>query len=476
MDSKETPSSTTSRSDQAKNEIEKQSKSQIDKNDRDSDGKTLDKKLTPSTSSQNEDLLNSEINAAHEKDEKEKPSNETNKNESLKAYDETKTTKKTKGTISEEKSVKKTTKESDRVKNHFKEDYISPIGESVVRLNDVIWKKIFAYLDPITIFRCTCVCKYWQRIATQITITSLEINMRHYTLTDSHLKKICQQCGTLTLLSITSCSKVTGKGLRYISKYLSKLSTLYLDSVASIHNEELKYITRISTLTQLQIARSMHIGDSAMQYICTLSNLVKLDLSGCVSLRNKGISLVTTLTNLTYLNISSCPELDNEALNPIILLPKLKTLLLNWNNINNDGVKILTLQKISLSPTTEKRQQNATGFRGLEQTLQCLYLLGTEISSSGVKILCKQFTNLRELSLAWCPTVRDRSLKYLTCLKSLQMLDLENTAITKAILTVLIELPQLKLLNISHTEVTSEDQKHLREMYPNINLVESFLP
>jgi DNA mismatch repair ATPase MutL len=156
MDSKETPSSTTSRSDQAKNEIEKQSKSQIDKNDRDSDGKTLDKKLTPSTSSQNEDLLNSEINAAHEKDEKEKPSNETNKNESLKAYDETKTTKKTKGTISEEKSVKKTTKESDRVKNHFKEDYISPIGESVVRLNDVIWKKIFAYLDPITIFRCTC--------------------------------------------------------------------------------------------------------------------------------------------------------------------------------------------------------------------------------------------------------------------------------------------------------------------------------
>lgn len=77
---------------------------------------------------------------------------------------------------------------------------------------------------------------------------------------------------------------------------------------------------------------------------------------------------------------------------------------------------------------------------------------------------------LHELRLSFNPGVTDKALKYVAQIKSLQTLEICQTAITDEGLKELARLPRLQSLNLSSTKVTSRGLAHLRPLQSLLSL------
>lgn len=150
----------------------------------------------------------------------------------------------------------------------------------------------------------------------------------------------------------------------------------------------------------------------------------------------------------TWLDKQSFDGFKNDDLEPLARLSGVKEVALNWNTINDEGLKYVS---------------------GLSR-LTRLELDGCPISDQGLKHL-GDLTNIQHLSLAFTK-LTDDGIPELRKLKKLECLSLEGTNVTSGVLTHLNEFKNLKTLNLSSTKIGQANIERISQLS---NLEELYL-
>lgn len=237
-----------------------------------------------------------------------------------------------------------------------------------------------------------------ESLSKMTTLTELEISNCNLLgdFSTVHLKKLTFLTKLDLGLPYPSSNKITIEGIKNLSE-LPNLVSLNL-SGRSLTDQGLTSISKLRSLTVLNIAQSNLISDDGIKNLLGLQSLKVFNFSYCHQIGDKGIFYVSKLINLTTVHADVLPEITGEALMSLLKLEKLTSLSLRmFKNMQKDDLKKLS-----------------------------------------------EFTNLTELDL-WGngPTVTNESLKTLTSLKKLQRLNVGHNEVSIQGLSTLSELKYL---------------------------------
>jgi Leucine rich repeat/Leucine Rich repeat len=201
--------------------------------------------------------------------------------------------------------------------------------------------------------------------------------------------------------------------------------TLHLENSPITDQELIKLIDKHrKPITSIKLYNCQNITDKGLKYISKLTKLTELDLTMCKRATDKGIKHLSKLPRLTTLNLILCNVTD-ASLKSLAKSQNLQSLNLRGCHITDQGIKDLIPLK----------------------GLQSLNLRGSSITDSGVKALIA-LKHLKKLDLSTCNAVTDIGGNCIAKLKNLADLDLRGCdKITGRSLEHLVQLPHLKKLN-----------------------------
>ncbi|WRX33072.1 Leucine-rich repeat - like 10 [Theobroma cacao] len=288
----------------------------------------------------------------------------------------------------------------------------------------------------------------------------------------------------LEKLDLERCSGIHG-GFVHI-KGLSKLESLNIRCCKCITDLDLKAISGLNNLKELQISNS-NITDFGLSYLgvwkqsvkrCSLAfsmaglrKLIVLNLEGCYvtaacldsisalvalaylnlsrcCLTDDGCDKFSGLTNLESLNLDSC-KIGNEGLANLTGLSLLKSLELSDTEVGSNGLRHLSgltrLETLNLSFTlvTDSGLKRLSGLTALKS----LNLDARQITDAGLSALTS-LTGLMHLDL-FGARISDIGTNYLRCLRNLQSLEICGGGLTDAGVKNIKDLASLTILNLS---------------------------
>ena len=297
---------------------------------------------------------------------------------------------------------------------------------------------------------------------------------------------------------------------------LAPLESLKPDDLQAIELSEgkigsaaLKHIANLTGLREVQI-NSRRVRDSGLKDLSDLRDLEKLDL-GTTKMRGPGLDYLRQCDRLRYLGLSGT-KLDNEGMRHLAKFKHLQVLKLDNTKVGGDDHGYLKpisdlqeLRELDLSGTsvTNRELVHLTDLGNLE----CLCLVETPITSEGLKHLANveslraldvrrtavgdtglaylaKLTNLerlsagemREISLyAYEDAVEidpddsetritDKGLRYLSGMKGLRSLSLNETDISGAGFWHLTELEQLRDLSLKDCQLNDAGLAHIAKL------------
>jgi len=124
------------------------------------------------------------------------------------------------------------------------------------------------------------------------------------------------------LQSLTICSGYNNNALKLLAEHLVQLERLSLENTENVVDEEVKYLSTLTGLKHLSLARTA-VSDEGMASLITLKNLESLDLTGC-KLTNMVIPTLVALTSLRSLKLDGCTSISDVGLIPLDKLPYLE--------------------------------------------------------------------------------------------------------------------------------------------------------
>ncbi len=283
-------------------------------------------------------------------------------------------------------------------------------------------------------------------------------------ITDQSLKVI----GRLPRLEVLQLGHtgVTDQGLAELVG-LTFLQSLELDQTA-VTDHAWTPLLRFRELRYLTLSRTGIIG-ARLEELGRLPKLEWLDLDG-TAVADQSLSALKKITRLELLRLSDT-EVTDAGLAALSDIKTLEELTLP-TRITDEGIRRLnglpSLHRLDLFNTA------TTGkCLGLLDNLPSLreLVLGWEIEDADLVNL-KNFPNLEDLSLAGPMT--DKGLQFLTVLKSLKTLRVQNSKVTDAGYSVLEKLPALEELHLP--EIGDEGLRHVGNV-PTLKMLDlSFNP
>jgi len=152
-------------------------------------------------------------------------------------------------------------------------------------------------------------------------------------LTDEKLKSIIEGLGkNIFSLDLSSCRKITNKGLKHISKITNlkhlniSRGTLPINNNITNENERLmeEYFANCQDRIYpvfISYSEETITIDGLNCMADGLPNLESLNLSGCDQITNEGLKkLLAKLKKLVVLNVSQCYLISNSCLKTLVLL------------------------------------------------------------------------------------------------------------------------------------------------------------
>jgi len=186
-------------------------------------------------------------------------------------------------------------------------------------------------------------------------------------------------------------------------------------------------------------------SDADLRFLSKAKNIGLLRLTGTM-VTDAGLACLSALPVLAELILQET-RITNTGLDEIVKIAWLRALDLGHTEVTNDG-----LARLSELPR-----------------LETLFLSGDKITDEGMAHLLA-LPRLQRLSLG--NQISDAGLAYVSQIKTISTLDLNNSGITNAGLAHLSSLPALKTLNLEGTAITDDALEHIFKL---VNLKQIYL-
>ena len=251
-----------------------------------------------------------------------------------------------------------------------------------------------------------------------IKIISLKkLNLQHNEISSIALQNL-PTLVNIKCLVLSLCKNVTVDVIKSISKM--SLSELRI-SCCDITDESLEIISRITTLSVLDISFNLSITVEGLDKLYPLRTLKLLSLSSCLKVTLASSSSIFHL-GLTQLNVSMC-NLDDKSFKAICTSTSLRYLDISMNNeITSEALIqlscLINLQCLNVSDVSV----TAEVFRAISNIdLKYLFLSGCDIDDECIKVLCR-ITSLILLDISCNMRITSDSLSSIRDLNNLKTL------------------------------------------------------
>ena len=267
-----------------------------------------------------------------------------------------------------------------------------------------------------------------------------------------------------------SGTKITNHGLLAL-KNLPKLQYLGLGNT-KVSGEGIQFLQQLKNLRELSLSKSKISGPD-LAPLGGLNKLKALDLSG-TTMTSADLAMLPQIDALERLQLNNQVReghIDDLAIQYLQKQPSLKVLDLHWNWLTDGCAKFLSnlkhLKRLDIS-------DSYFGAKGLAEIAKSLNLYELEarhltLDNDSIRAL-QNCPNLRLLNIAQCDGVTDDTVALIAKIKSIESLNLsEISKLTPKTVAILAdEMPQLKELQLSHSQVI--DRAALDELIKLKNL------
>ncbi len=245
-------------------------------------------------------------------------------------------------------------------------------------------------------------------------------------------------------IACVSDSNVTDEHLILIGQLRSITSLVRLDqSARNVTERGLRSVANLSELESLTL-RDVHFTDEGLALVAQNKQLRELNLFAC-RLSPKGLAPLTALTELHFLDLNDTP-LTNDAAYALPELPELRSLRLSGTGISERGLDSV----------------------GHCRRLQILKLADNLVTDVGLANLAAgDCDSIFNLDLSNNPVGNDGVSK-LTRWPHLTYLSLRHTNVTDVVLPSIASLAQLKVLDLSYTDVSDQGLRAMDGMTADI--------
>lgn len=195
-------------------------------------------------------------------------------------------------------------------------------------------------------------------------------------------------------------------------------------------------LARLVGLKQLRLLdlRYNRISDAGLEHVAQFKQLERLELAK-TNVTSTGLARLAGLTKLRWLSLADC-QIDDRGLEHLKQLVALEFLDLGNTQVTDAGL------------------QNLSGL----SRLKTLWLYGTQTTDAGLARL-SSLAELEEISYS-----KHYSLRGLAQLKSLTVLQPQSESVNNDDLALLVDMPRLRELNLSQSNVTDAALEHVGKL------------
>ncbi|XP_042128840.1 F-box and leucine-rich repeat protein 13 isoform X3 [Peromyscus maniculatus bairdii] len=302
-------------------------------------------------------------------------------------------------------------------------------------------------------------------------LTVLRLNFRGCLFRTKTLKAV-SHCKNLQELNVSDCQSLTDESMRHISEGCP--GVLYLNlSNTTITNRTMRLLPRyFHNLQNLSLAYCRKFTDKGLQYL-NLGNgchkLIYLDLSGCTQISVQGFrNIASSCTGIMHLTINDMPTLTDNCVKVLVeKCPRISTVVfIGSPHLSDCAFKALSscnLKKIRFEGN--KRITDAC-FKYIDKNypgINHIYMVDckalTDSSLKSMSVLkqltvlnltnCVSCPNLHYLSLRNCEHLTDLAIECISGMLSLVSVDLSGTLISNESLNILSRHRKLRELSLS---------------------------
>ncbi|KAH0513682.1 F-box/LRR-repeat protein 13 [Microtus ochrogaster] len=240
-------------------------------------------------------------------------------------------------------------------------------------------------------------------------LTVLRLNFQGCHFRTKTLKAV-SHCKNLQELNLSDCQSLTDESMRHISEGCPGVLYLNLSNTA-ITNRTMRLLPRyFHNLQNLSLAYCRKFTDKGLQYLNLgdgCHKLIYLDLSGCTQISVQGFrNIANSCTGIMHLTINDMPTLTDNCVKVLVeKCPHISTVVfLGSPHISDRAFKALSscnLKKIR--------------FEGNKR-----------ITDACFKYIDKNYPGINHIYMVDCKALTDSSLKSLSVLKQLAVLNLTN--------------------------------------------------
>jgi hypothetical protein len=211
-------------------------------------------------------------------------------------------------------------------------------------------------------------------------------------------------------------------------------------------NNHFEHVSKLASLTHVNLAMSSHISDGVLPYLASLTNLRELVLNN-ILINGNGLENLKNFQHLKYLNVRS----HGDVLDALPLVPNLEELFLTHSvspsKLKNFGnlAALTNLKALSIPPKFNYDQLKVIG----ELTTLKSLKLQTGIFENLEPL--QKLTNLETLSLTSCKFFKNNKSHFFPNMEHLTRLEIIMCASLKSEgMQRFSELPNLKCLQLSY--------------------------
>ncbi|XP_073921010.1 F-box and leucine-rich repeat protein 13 [Castor canadensis] len=285
----------------------------------------------------------------------------------------------------------------------------------------------------------------------------LRLNFRGCSPQPKTLKAV-SHCKNLQELNVSDCPSLTDESMRYISEGCPGVLYLNLSNTA-ITNKTMRLLPRhFLNLQNLSLAYCRRFTDKGLRYL-SLGNgchkLIYLDISGCTQISVQGFrNIASSCTGLMYLTINDMPTLTDNCVKVLV-----------------DKCKHITSVVFIGSPHISDCAFNALSTCNLRKIR---FEGNKRITDACFRYVDKNYPNINHIYMVDCKAITDVSLRSLSPLRHLTVLNLANCVRIGDIgLRQFLEGPssiRIRELNLSNCALLGDASiVKLSERCPNLN-------
>ncbi|XP_076125508.1 F-box and leucine-rich repeat protein 13 [Alosa pseudoharengus] len=316
-------------------------------------------------------------------------------------------------------------------------------------------------LQELNLSECTNIDDETVRIISESCESLLYLNLSHTYVTNGTLKVLSRSCMNLQYLSLAHCRRFTDKGLQFLATekgchglvYIdlsgctqitvdgfrsiadgcSVLQHIVFDNMPTFTDRCLQVLTaKCHSLVTISLLGSSHLTDTAFKTIAEAASLKKLQIEGNEHITDIGWKAVCKSSpNLSHLHAADCPKMTDASLKCIASLKNISYLdISDCVRVSDVGLRCFTD-----SPSVAKLKE--------------FNLSNCRVSDIVVVRIVQRCSMLTTLNLAYCESLTDVGIEFLSNSRCLVCLDMTGCHMQDKGLTAIGQIQCLKKLSIS---------------------------